>query len=62
MLDAELIEQLRLELPGDIGHVMISSVSGLGLEELKDKLWRKLQIPLGVKAPSRTYDGPVNPA
>jgi GTPase len=42
MLDAGMMEQLRLELPGGVDHVLISSVSGLGLDELKDKLWRRL--------------------
>jgi GTP-binding protein len=42
MLDKELMEQLRVELPKDVEHVMISSVAGMGLDELKDKLWRKL--------------------
>ena len=43
MLDAEMMEQLVPELPKDIEHVMISSVAGMGLEQLKDKLWEKLQ-------------------
>jgi GTPase len=43
MLDAGLMEELRPELPKEVEHVMISSVSGLGLSELKDALWRKLQ-------------------
>ncbi|MCB0782526.1 MAG: cbb3-type cytochrome c oxidase subunit II, partial [Flavobacteriales bacterium] len=42
MLDQELMEQLRTELPKEVEHVMLSSVAGLGLEELKDRLWRKL--------------------
>jgi GTP-binding protein len=42
MLDEELIGQMRKELPKGIDHVFISSVSGLGLQELKDLLWRKL--------------------
>ena len=41
MLDEELINELRLELP-DVDSVMISSVSGLGLPVLKDKLWAVL--------------------
>ncbi len=44
MLDAELMEELRPELPKEVEHVMISSVSGFGLNELKDTLWRKLQV------------------
>jgi len=42
MLDAEMMEQLAPELPKDIEHVMISSVAGMGLDVLKDKLWEKL--------------------
>ncbi len=40
MLDDELIEEIRTTLPDDIPHVFISAVSGLGLTELKDTLWR----------------------
>ena len=53
MLDEEMMGQLRLELPKDVDHVMISSVSGLGLNELKDILWRKLHA-----APSTTSSFP----
>lgn len=42
MLDEEMMEAMRAELPGDVEHVFISSVSGLGLNVLKDKLWSKL--------------------
>ncbi len=42
MLDEELIEALKSELPGDIPAVFISSVSGLGITELKDILWEEL--------------------
>ncbi len=54
MRDPEMIEQLRAEVPKEIDHVMISSVSGLGLEELKDRIWRKLHGPL--RTPVRTTD------
>ncbi|MEX1131939.1 MAG: GTPase ObgE [Flavobacteriales bacterium] len=43
MLDEELMEQMRPELPKEVEHVMISSVSGFGLSVLKDAIWRKLQ-------------------
>jgi GTPase len=43
MLDEEMMEQLRPELPKEVEHVMISSVSGFGLNALKDAVWRKLQ-------------------
>jgi len=42
LLDAELIEMLRDNLPDDIPVVFISAVTGQGLEELKDVLWREL--------------------
>jgi GTP-binding protein len=45
MLDDELIgemrEELATELPG-ITPVFISSVSGLGIDRLKDRLWELL--------------------
>lgn len=43
MLDEEMMEQMRPDLPKDVDHVMISSVSGFGLNALKDVIWRKLQ-------------------
>ena len=42
LLDEELIEMLRETLPTDLPVVFISSVTGLGLSELKDVLWREL--------------------
>lgn len=41
MLDDELIEEIKRELP-DIPCVFISSVINMGLTELKDILWREL--------------------
>jgi GTP-binding protein len=41
MLDSELLKELANDVP-DIPHVFISSVSGLGLEKLKDLLWKEL--------------------
>lgn len=43
MLDDELIEQMKAELPKDIECLFISSVTGLGIQQLKDKLWQILQ-------------------
>lgn len=40
MLDDELMEEMRGELPDGIDTVFISSVAGTGLMELKDMLWR----------------------
>lgn len=42
LLDDELISMLRETLPTDLPVVFISSVSGLGLDELKDVLWDEL--------------------
>ena len=42
LLDDELIEMLKENLPNDLPVVFISSVTGKGLEELKDVLWREL--------------------
>jgi GTP-binding protein len=42
MLDDELKAAIAAELPTDIPHLFISSVSGSGLQELKDLLWKEL--------------------
>ena len=42
LLDEELIAMLRETLPTDLPVVFISSVSGYGLEDLKDVLWQEL--------------------
>lgn len=42
LLDDELIGMLRETLPDDLPVVFISAVSGLGLDELKDVLWKEL--------------------
>ena len=42
MLDEELIEMLEENLPTDIPHVFISSLTGLGIPMLKDILWTEL--------------------
>jgi GTP-binding protein len=41
MLDQELMDEIVPTLP-DIPHVFISSVTGLGIAELKDLLWAEL--------------------
>ena len=41
-MDEELIEMLRETLPEGLPVVFISSVTGFGLNELKDVLWREL--------------------
>ena len=42
LLDDELIEMLKETLPDDLPVVFISAVAGMGLNELKDILWREL--------------------
>lgn len=42
MLDEELKEAISKELPANIPHVFISSVTNTGLQELKDILWDAL--------------------
>ncbi len=42
LLDEELIEMLKENLPDDLPVVFISAVTGMGLMELKDVLWQEL--------------------
>ncbi len=42
LLDDELIDMLRATTPDDLPVVFISAVTGQGLDELKDVLWREL--------------------
>ena len=45
MLDEELKTAIEKELPKKIPHIFISSVTGLGLSELNDLLWKTLNTP-----------------
>jgi GTPase len=45
MLDDELRAAIAKELPQKIPHVFISSITGQGLPELKDLLWKTLNAP-----------------
>ncbi|HNQ62244.1 MAG TPA: GTPase ObgE [Bacteroidia bacterium] len=42
MLDEELLNEMRNDLPEDVTALFISSVAQQGLEELKDLLWKEL--------------------
>ena len=42
MLDDELKTEIEKELPKDIPHLFISSITQTGLQELKDTLWKML--------------------
>ena len=48
MLDDELRDEIARELPDDIPTVFISSVTGQGLTELKDLLWREINADEGL--------------
>lgn len=47
MLDVELKEAIKKELPKNIPHLFISSLTNNGLIELKDLLWENLNKPSG---------------
>lgn len=42
MLDEELMEALKEEVPDDIPSVFISAITGRGITELKDLIWKNL--------------------
>ncbi len=42
MLDDKMKAEMEVQLPADVPHVFISSVTGEGLKELKDMLWKAL--------------------
>ena len=42
MLDQELMDEMKQLLPKDIPSVFISSISGLGINQLKDLIWSEL--------------------
>lgn len=42
LLDEELMEEMKQELPKDIPHIFISSITRQGLDTLKDKLWQTI--------------------
>ncbi|WP_109696688.1 GTPase ObgE [Chitinophaga deserti] len=58
MLDDELKEAISAELPADVPHVFISSVTQTGLQELKDVLWEALAADAAQqRAPMMEDDG-----
>ena len=46
MLDDELKEAIKKELPSDVPSLFISSITNTGLTELKDLLWQTLNKPI----------------
>lgn len=59
MLDEELMLAMRKELPAGVEAVMISAVTGLGLQPLKEALWRKLHVPQPEPPPLPDPFGPT---
>jgi len=45
LLDAELKEEMKKNLPADVSTVFISSLTGEGIPELKDLIWAELNKP-----------------
>lgn len=43
MLDDELREMIKESIPSDVKYCMISAVSGDGLQQLKDEIWKLIQ-------------------
>lgn len=50
ILDAEMQEQMKEELPAGIDTIFISSIAEKNLNELKDMLWKKLHEEFSEKA------------
>ena len=44
LIDGELEKEMEKTLPKDLPHVFISSVTGEGISELKDMLWKSLTL------------------
>lgn len=42
MLDEELKEEIKKEIPTNVNYLFISSLAQMGLQELKDQLWKML--------------------
>lgn len=42
MLDDLMMEQMKADIPDNVPYIFISSVSGFGLLELKDMIWRAI--------------------
>ncbi len=55
MLDDELFEDIKAEVPDDVTTVFISAVSGQGLSELKDVLWREINSEDNLVASTITH-------
>lgn len=58
MLDEELMEEMKKELPDNVQTIFISSVTGFGLTKLKDLIWEELnkEIPKQIEIIHRPMD------
>ena len=55
MLDEELMAEMEKSLPEEVPHVFISSITGLGIQQLKDLLWSELQKDIPVSSDSLVH-------
>lgn len=55
MLDDELRDEIARDLPSDIPSIFISAVTGQGLTELKDLLWREINSDAAMATFSITH-------
>ena len=55
LLDEELREGISVDLPEGIPIVFISAVTGMGLNELKDQLWREINSEVNMAASTITH-------
>jgi GTP-binding protein len=46
LADEELMKEMKKELPRGVPHVFISSITGFGIKNLKDLIWKKLNESL----------------
>jgi GTP-binding protein len=60
LLDDELIEMLKPSLPEGVPTVFISSVTGFGLQELKDLLWQEMNSESNKIAAIQTHESIVH--
>ena len=67
MLDEQMMEEMKSMLPEDIQTVFISSVSGLGISELKDLIWTEINkesnkiteishLPMQIVTPEEAFE------
>jgi len=42
MMDDEMIQQMKADLPGELTSIFISAVSGMNVDKLKDMIWEQI--------------------